>query len=224
MIIGELKPLNEIAAKVQGYKRILVAGCGGCVTVCQTGGAAQAETLARLLALTLDEPKTTVEWISPTRQCEWEFIEPLREQVQNFDVVLSIACGVGVQAVAELLAGFPVLPGLNTTFMGMPVQPGQFEERCQACGDCILDLTAGICPVARCSKSLLNGPCGGSQNGKCEISPDTPCAWQLIYERLELMGKLENLEKLVLPRDWSRSRDGGPRRMVREDLSLDDEE
>lgn len=223
MIVGELKPLEEITAKLCGYDRILVLGCGGCVTVCRTGGAREAETLARLLNMGLDNG-AVVEWDCVARQCEFELLEGVKARTQSYDAILSIACGVGVQSVAEFMPGFPVVPGLNTSFIGMPVRDGRWEERCQACGDCILDLTGGICPVSRCSKSLLNGPCGGSQNGKCEISPDIDCAWQLIYDRLELMGKLANLDRLVLPKNWARSRDGGPRRMIREDWILDGEE
>jgi hypothetical protein len=102
----------------------------------------------------------------------------------------------------------------------MPVQPGEFVERCQACGDCILDLTGGVCPVARCAKSLMNGPCGGSQNGKCEVNPETPCAWQLIYDRLAKLGQLERMMEIMPAKDWSTSRDGGLRKIIREDLKL----
>ncbi|NLU49463.1 MAG: hypothetical protein GXX09_03490 [Syntrophomonadaceae bacterium] len=224
MIVGELKPVEEIVAKVKGYSRILVVGCGGCVTVCQTGGAREAETMAHLLGMALRDLHVSLDWTCVARQCEFELLEELKPRLASFDAILSLACGVGVQAVAEFFPSSPVIPGLNTTFMGMPVRHGRFEERCQACGDCILDLTAGICPVARCSKSLLNGPCGGSQNGKCEISAEVECAWHLIYERLERLGRLDNLERLVLPKNWAKSRDGGPRRMVREGLVPDGEE
>ncbi len=95
-----------------------------------------------------------------------------------------------------------------------------WEERCQACGNCILDLTGGICPIARCSKQLLNGPCGGSQNGVCEIDPEVACAWQLIWERMSALGLLDQLMELQPPKDWSTSRDGGPRRIIRDDLRL----
>lgn len=223
MIVGQQKPVEDLIAKLQGYHRILVLGCGGCVTVCQTGGAREAEKMAHLLRMALG-PDIEIEWDSVARQCEYEFLDPVRERQDSFDAVLSLACGVGVQALAEVLPVVPVIPGLNTVFAGMPVADGVWEERCQACGDCILDLTGGICPVARCSKSLLNGPCGGSQNGKCEISDTVDCAWQLIYDRLERQGRLEVLEKLVLPKNWSRSRDGGPRRMMREGVEPHGEE
>jgi hypothetical protein len=152
------------------------------------------------------------------RQCEWEYIEPLTARLQEYDLVLSLACGIGVQTMAERFKDLPIVPGLNTTFLGFPVEHGVFEERCQACGDCVLGLTGGFCPVARCSKQLFNGPCGGSQNGVCEVDPDTDCVWHLICERLTERGQLENLLKIEPPKDWSTSRDGGPRRIVREDL------
>ena len=133
--------------------------------------------------------------------------------------------GIGVQALSERYPDAQIVPGLNTTFLGMPTEHGVFEERCQACGDCVLGLTGGVCPIARCSKQLLNGPCGGSQNRVCEIDPETQCAWQLIYERMEARGQLDRLLEIQPPKDWSTSRDGGPRKIVREDLrKLEDEE
>ncbi len=223
MIIGKQKPLEELVNKLRGYGRILVLGCGGCVTVCQTGGIREAERISYLLSMALGA-EVQIHADVVARQCEYELLEPIREKQNDFDIVLSLACGVGVQALAEVLVPVPVIPGLNTVFAGMPVADGVWEERCQACGDCILDLTGGICPVSRCSKSLLNGPCGGSQNGKCEISDTVDCAWQLIYDRLERLGKLSNLEELILPKNWSTSRDGGPRRMVREGVEPNGQE
>jgi hypothetical protein len=113
---------------------------------------------------------------------------------------------------------------LNTKFLGLPTEQGVWQERCAACGDCILGLTGGICPIARGSKSLLNGPCGGSEDGHCEISEEVPCAWQLIYDRLSSLNKLDVLLDLQAPKNWRSSRDGGPRRIVREDLRLAAEE
>ncbi|NLW44922.1 MAG: hypothetical protein GXY92_07030 [Syntrophomonadaceae bacterium] len=222
MIVGELKPLAEIKNMVHGYRRILVVGCGGCVTVCQTGGLQEAETLARLLYM--DDPETTVESLAVPRQCEWEFLEQLKTAIPRYEIVLSTACGIGVQAMNEYFRGIQTLPALNTRFLGMPVQHGLFVERCQACGDCMLHRTGGICPVARCSKNLMNGPCGGSKNGKCEISPEIDCAWQLIYERLKVLDQLERLLAIQPPKDWSHARDGGVRKMAREDLMLDEGE
>ncbi|MCK4451960.1 MAG: methylenetetrahydrofolate reductase C-terminal domain-containing protein, partial [Anaerolineae bacterium] len=178
----------------------------------------------------LDGHSMEVDEVTVQRQCEWEYIDPLREQLEDergekrYDVVLSLACGIGVQALNERFPDMLTLPGLNTTFLGLPEEQGVWEERCQACGDCILGITAGICPIARCSKQLLNGPCGGSQNGVCEIDPDVPCAWQLIWERAVKLGRVDQLLEIQPPKDWSTSRDGGPRKIVREDLMLVEEQ
>lgn len=222
MIVGELKALSDIKSMIKGYKKILVAGCGGCVTVCQTGGLQEAETLARLLAM--DDPDITMESLAVPRQCEREFLEQLEPAIREHEIVVSTACGIGVQAMNEYFRDLQTVPALNTRFMGMPVEHGVFEERCQACGDCMLHLTGGICPVARCSKNLMNGPCGGSQNGKCEISKEIDCAWQLIFDRLKELSQLDRLLIIQPPKDWSHSRDGGVRIMRRKDLMLDGRE
>ncbi|HOX29172.1 MAG TPA: methylenetetrahydrofolate reductase C-terminal domain-containing protein, partial [bacterium] len=153
------------------------------------------------------------------RQCENEFFDRVKEKAAEADVVLSIACGVGVQTIIEVFPEKIVFAGLNTTFYGRPKEPGLFTEYCEGCGSCILNATGGICPIARCSKSLLNGPCGGSENGKCEVDPlNIECAWHLIHERLKSIGRLDLMEQVSPPKDWSTSSSGGVRRIVREDL------
>ncbi|NPV89444.1 MAG: hypothetical protein HPY50_01555 [Firmicutes bacterium] len=215
MITGERKPLREILGMLEGHRRLLVLGCRGCVTVCLAGGDRQvAETAAALRAA---DARVSVLEHSLERQCEYEMVDTLWSLHGQIDAVLSLACGIGVQAVAERFPDLPVFPGVNTSFLGLPVKAGTWEERCQACGDCLLDRTGGICPVSRCAKSLMNGPCGGSQNGLCEIGRDTPCAWALIHERLAGRGQLHLLEAYRPPKNWGTSRDGGPRRLVHED-------
>ena len=141
--------------------------------------------------------------------------------MEKVEAVLSIACGVGVQTLARHFSKTPVFPGVNTTFMGETMAHGVWEERCQACGNCILEKTGGICPIARCAKQLFNGPCGGSSKGKCEIKRETDCAWQLIYDRLKALGQLHRLEEIIPAKRWGvESRDSGPRRIVREDLKV----
>jgi len=229
MIVAEQKPLAEIKAMLADHQstglrqgKTLVVGCGTCVTVCFAGGEKEVGILASALrmATRLDGDGMDFDEITVQRQCEWEYIDPLADRLDDYDAILSLGCGVGVQTLAERFPSKRVLPGLNTTFMGLPVEQGVWEERCQACGNCILDLTGGICPIARCSKQLLNGPCGGSQNGECEINPETPCAWQLIWERMSALGLLDRLMEVQPAKDWSTSRDGGPRRIVRDDLRL----
>jgi len=222
MIIAEQKPLADVKAMLAGYQKVLVAGCGTCVTVCLAGGEKEVGILASALrmATKLDGNGVDFDEVTVQRQCEWEYIDPLADRLKDYDAVLSLGCGIGVQTLAERFPDKRVLPGLNTTFLGLPTEQGVWEERCQACGNCILDQTGGICPIARCSKQLLNGPCGGSQNGECEIDPEVPCAWQLIWERMSALELLDQLMVVQPPKDWSTSRDGGPRRIIRDDLRL----
>lgn len=222
MIIGEQKPLGEIKEMIADYPKMLILGCGTCVTVCFAGGEKEVGILASALRMATGLEGQPREFVEATvqRQCEYEYNEEVADLVREADAVLSLACGIGVQTMNEQFPEKITLPGLNTTFLGQPVEQGVWAERCQACGNCVLALTAGICPIARCSKSLLNGPCGGSKNGQCEIAPEVECAWQLIYDRLKALGKLELLTEIQPARDWSTSRDGGPRKIVREDLRL----
>jgi len=218
MIIGKQKPLEEIEKMIDPYGRLLVLGCGTCVAICLAGGEKEVAVLTSTLRMADKVAKKNREIKEHTveRQCEWEFLENLKERVKEADAILSLGCGVGVQAVSEKYPEIPVLPGLNTLFLGMPLEHGVWVERCLGCGTCILDKTAGICPIARCAKGLLNGPCGGSSGGKCEISKDTPCAWQLIYDRLAALGQLAKLEEIQPLRDWSASHAGGPRKVTTE--------
>lgn len=222
MIIAEGKPIKEILAMIEPFQKIIIAGCKGCVTVCSAGGEKEVGILASALRLgrktqgrTLETKEVTLE-----RQCDIEYLEPMREYADQYQAILSLACGAGIQFVAEKFHHHPVLPGVNTQFIGVTEEQGVWTERCQACGQCVLDLTGGICPISRCSKSLLNGPCGGSKNGKCEVDPEVACGWQLIYDRLKELGQLDKLEVIISVKDWSHSRDGGPRRRIREDLRI----
>ena len=226
MIVAEKKPLEAVARMLESTDRVLAVGCGTCVTVCFSGGAKEVATLAASLRMKrrIEGKPLVVDEAMVQRQCEWEYIDAIADQVKNYDAVLSLGCGVGVQTLAERFANTRVLPALNTLFMGLPAEQGVWEERCQGCGNCVLDKTGGICPVSRCAKQLFNGPCGGSQNGVCEADPTVPCAWHMIWERAEALGMTEALMEIEPAKDWSTSRDGGVRRMVREDLRLPREE
>lgn len=226
MIVAEQKTLEELKGLIGDAENVLVVGCGTCVTVCFAGGSREAAITSSSLRMAskLNGDEKQISDVTVQRQCEWEYLDQIADQVAEADVVLSLGCGIGVQAIAEHFPNTWVVPGLNTKFLGLPTEQGVWAERCAACGDCILGLTGGICPIARCSKSLLNGPCGGSEAGHCEINPDVDCAWQLIYDRLNSMGKLHVLLDLQPPKNWSTSRDGGPRKIVREDLRLLEEE
>jgi hypothetical protein len=130
---------------------------------------------------------------------------------------LSLGCGAGVQALAERYRGKPVYPGLDTAFIGILEERGVWAEKCGACGACVLHLYGGICPVTRCAKQMLNGPCSGSREDHCEVDPARPCAWQLIYLRLKEIGQLDQLKKTKPPKNWRSSRAGGCRAIIRED-------
>ncbi len=220
MIVGKQKPLDEIWEMIKDFQKVLVFGCNTCVAVCHEGGNKEAEILGSLLRMKAKQESKDMEIKSGgiERQCEHEYFESVREDIEQADAVLSIACGAGVQFLGEKWPEKIILPGLNTTFIGVVDAPGEFTERCLMCGDCILHLTGGICPITRCSKSIMNGPCGGSENGVCEVNPDVPCGWQLIYDRLKAQGRLHLIERVVPAKSWVTSRDGGPRKQVREDL------
>jgi len=213
MIVGQQKPLDEIWEMVREHQKVLVLGCNSCVAVCHQGGIKQAGVLASLLRMQAIQAGVEIqlEVRGIERQCEHDFFKSVMDAVTGTDAVLSLACGVGVQFMAEKFHATPVYPALNTTFLGAVEQPGYFTEKCQACGNCVLANTGGICPIARCAKRLLNGPCGGVSNGKCEINKELDCAWHLIVERLEALGRLDDYEKLFPLKDWSKDRAGGPR-------------
>ncbi|MDR2349692.1 MAG: methylenetetrahydrofolate reductase C-terminal domain-containing protein [Deltaproteobacteria bacterium] len=221
MIVAERKPLEEITGFVAGAKKVLVVGCRGCVTVCNAGGTKEVEILASLLRLNsqregnpMDVDEHTME-----RQCDPEFAEAFGEQLgRGHDVILSMACSIGPQFLSRRYPNERIFPALNTSFLGGALASGIWSEHCQACGNCVIHEFGGLCPISRCAKSLLNGPCGGSENGRCEVSEETECVWQLIVDKMESNGRLEELSDPRLGKDWRTSRDGGPRKIAREDL------
>ena len=219
MITGSQKPIQEIADLVDPYERVLILGCGTCVKTCFAGGEDEVAVLASALRLYFKKAgqELAIDELTVERQCENEFIQEAAAKTGQNDAILSLACGAGVQALAKRFAKSPVLPGVNTTFIGIQESPGVFTEECSGCGNCGLAAFGGICPLTRCAKKLLNGPCGGSQQGKCEIDENTDCAWHLIIDRLSLLGQLDNLKTYIPPKNWATSLSGGPRKLIRED-------
>jgi ferredoxin len=220
MVVGEQKPLEEILQMVEPFDRLIIAGCKGCVAVCAAGGEREVRFLASAIrtARKAQGREIEIREVTLERQCDPEYVEQIRGFVFDYQAILSLACGVGVQYLAEHYSKIPALPGINTSFVGGAEKQGVWSEKCQCCGNCVLHLTGGICPITRCSKSLLNGPCGGSSNGRCEIDPQVPCGWYLIIERLKELGQLDRYLEIIPPKDWLQSRDGGPRKIIREDL------
>ena len=222
MIVADKKPVKEIIEEIKGYTTILILGCNECVTVCEAGGTKEVGILASALRMYfLNQGKdVTIDERTLERQCDHEYMEEIRDVADQYDAIVSLACGVGVQFTAEEYHSVPVIPGVNTCFLGATETRGLWTERCQACGECILARTGGICPVSRCAKRILNGPCGGASNGKCEINKELDCAWQLIIDRLKALGKFDDYEIISPIKDWSTDRAGGPRKVVREDVQL----
>jgi ferredoxin len=211
--ITKPKTLEEIMPYLDKCERVYLIGCGTCATMLHTGGKSEVLDMKEKLE---EAGKKVTGWMVIPTACDELTRDALKEkakEVEPADAILAMTCAFGVQTIA-LYADKPVYPALNTLFVGKEETPGHFTEVCMQCGDCILAKTAGMCPLVRCAKSLLNGPCGGSVDGKCEVSPDIPCAWQLIYDRLAALGQLDKLEEIVPVRDWSTSREGGPRQIT----------
>ncbi|MQY67739.1 MAG: 5,10-methylenetetrahydrofolate reductase [Dehalococcoidia bacterium] len=220
MTITKQKPLEEILPSLGKGKKVYIIGCGTCATICHTGG--KAEVLEMKEKLEAEGKKVTGWMVIPTACDELtrEALAENAEAIEQADAILVMSCAFGAQTVT-MYSDKPAYPALNTLFVGKEETPGHFIEVCMQCGNCVLATTVGICPLVRCAKSLLNGPCGGSVDGKCEVSPDTPCAWQLIYDRLKALGQLDKMEEIVPVRDWSTSTSGGPRRFVLTDETND---
>jgi len=223
VIVADRKRIPEIRDMVKKHDRVLLVGCGTCVTVCLAGGEREVGILGSALRMSLKligRREIKVDECTIERQCEDAFIDILAPRVAQYDAICSLGCGAGVQALAERFPTTPVYPGLNTQFIGILESQGVWTEKCAGCGTCRLGEFAGICPLTRCAKRLLNGPCGGSRDGKCEVREDLDCGWQLIYDRAEALGILDNFEAQAPAQDWSTSLDGGPRKVIREDQCI----
>jgi len=223
MIVADRKKIPEIRDMIASHDKVLLVGCGTCVTVCLAGGEREVGILGSALRMALSlggRPKVTVHECTIERQCEDAFIDILAQRATEYEAIVSFGCGAGVQALAERFPKMPVYPGLNTQFIGILESQGVWTEKCSGCGDCQLGEFVGICPITRCAKHLLNGPCGGSQDGRCEVNAGTPCAWQLINDRAQALGVLSQFDAIVAPHDWSTGLDGGPRQVIREDQCI----
>lgn len=213
MIVAERKPFEEIKSLVAPYQKVLTVGCGTCVAVCLVGGEKEVGVLNAELKIARKLKGEPIELGARTveRQCDMEFLEELDDMVDQYDALLSMACGAGIQFLAERFPETPVFPAVDTSFIGVNRDVGWYEEKCRACGSCVLGLTAGICPVTMCAKSLFNGPCGGTNDKSCEINVNQQCAWYRIHERLAKQGRLANIMGIFPPNDW---RNQAPRTIV----------
>lgn len=191
MIITQKKPLDELLSMLEGVHRVALVGCANCATACQTGGEKE---LAELKQLLEERGFEVVATVLPDECCHKMLVKKDTKVLRDSgaEAVVGLACGDGVQTVADNVT-LPVYPANNTLFLGQVERVGIFHEYCRMCGDCVLGSTGGICPITKCAKSLVNGPCGGQKNGKCEVNPENDCAWIQIYNRLVAIGQEEKL-------------------------------
>jgi ferredoxin len=204
MIVAKRKPFAEIKNLLMGYRKVLNVGCGTCVAVCLAGGEKEVDILNAELDMARRLENNPIELGERTveRQCDREYLAELDDVVTDYDAILSMACGVGVQFLAERFPNIPVFPAVDTSGLAVNQAVGCYEERCRSCSSCVLGLTGGICPVTMCAKGLYNGPCGGTNLGSCEINTEQDCAWYLIYERLERQGRLDCILEITPAVDW----------------------
>lgn len=204
MIISQIKPKEEIWDFVDKAQNIIIAGCSLCATTCKSGGQEEIDALKKELE---EKGKSVVGTIVLDPACNLlktkKDMKMFKAQMNDVDAVISLACGDGTQTIAKIVPK-PVYPGNNTMFIGEIERVGQYEEACRACGDCELGWTAGICPVTRCAKGLLNGPCGGAKNGKCEVNHENDCAWIAIYNKLKDQNRIEDIIENRPPKDYQK--------------------
>ena len=225
-MMGQIrKPIEEILSYLDGKKKIVIMGCGGCATIFHTGGIKQVKEMGEILR---KEGKEVVEIGLPFAvfccylPMSSMMIERHIEDFKNCDAVLMMSCGDGLQTVRRYLESKnifkPIYPSNNALgFFGEG--PKEFIEKCLGCGECELGKTAGICPLTQCAKGLLNGPCGGTrENGKCEVDPEKDCAWYLIYKRLKETGEIEKIKRINEPHKWSKAT--RPRKLEVEPIDL----
>ena len=191
MIITEKKPIDELLAMLGNVKKVAIVGCGSCATSCQTGGEKE---VAEMKAFLEERGIEVVATVIPGECCHKLLVKKETKIIRDSgaEAIVGMACGDGVQTVADNLP-LPVYPANNTLFLGQIERIGIFNEYCRMCGDCVLGSTGGICPITQCAKSLVNGPCGGQKNGKCEVNPENDCAWIKIYNRLVALGQEDKL-------------------------------
>ncbi len=207
MIISEHKPLPEILQTLAGEQSIFLVGCKGCAEACHTGGEAQVLEMKQKLEAEGKKiaGSTVVDFLCDKALVKFR-LKAHEDEIISADSLLVMTCGIGVQATAAVLDKV-THPACNTINVGGSRGEWRGDERCLECGECLLEYTGGICPLTACTKSLINGPCGGAKNGKCEFEPETrDCGWQLIYERLKKLNRLDKMRIILSGRDRSKMR------------------
>jgi hypothetical protein len=205
MIITKQKPIEDLLSSL-GKGPVFIIGCNECATLCHTGGEKELEDMKKILEEN-DILITGMVILEPACHLnnDKRILKFHKKKLDKSKKILVLACGNGVQTVSEIFEDKEIISGTNTLFLGEIKRSTEFDKRCNLCGECLLDLFAGFCPVSRCPKSMLNGPCGGSKDRKCEVEPHLECIWILAYERLKKRGKLELFDEICEPKDWSKS-------------------
>jgi len=204
MIITKKRDFKELRENIKNYKSFFLLGCSECSALCATGGEPELKEMKEVLEA--EGKKVTGSFVAKTG-CQVlgtkVELKPFKDAIAEAECILVMSCGAGTQTAVELYEDKPVYPTNDTLFLGNMTRLQMFDERCSLCGKCILDKTGGICPITACPKGLLNGPCGGTNDGKCEVSPDIECAWVRIYDRMKRLDKLEEMRKVIEPKDWT---------------------
>jgi len=205
MIVSEQKPIKELVELLRNCKKVFLVGCGDCASACRSGGLEDLPVFAEKLEA---EGYSVVGWFVPQQTCmapktkiELKVVEPL---ITEADAVLSFSCGAGTQTLSDIIPNKIVLPAVNTVFLASTVRAGHFLQYCSMCGDCVLGVTGGLCPQTLCAKSLMNGPCSGSIDGKCETYRDRDCVWHNIYNKLKQRGELDDFQIRLPMKDFSK--------------------
>lgn len=205
MIVTKQKDFESIIRLIQ-KDSVFIVGCSQCATLCKTGGE---EEVKKMISILKDKNINVTGWVVLDPACHFlndkRILKRYMDKIKKAKKILVLACGNGVQTIAEIIDNAEVIPGLNTLFLGEIKKFNEFEKRCNLCGECIQYLFDGLCPISRCPKNMLNGPCGGSTNGKCEISKDLDCIWDMIIKKLDKEKKMFLLDRIVEPKDWSKS-------------------
>lgn len=205
MIITRQKDFNDLLSVIKNGP-VFIIGCSECATLCHTGGEEEVLSMKKVL-----EKKNiqTTGWVVLEPACHLQndkrLLKEHKKEIDKAKKILVLACGNGVQTVSEIIDDTEIITGTDTLFLGEIKRASDFEKRCEMCGECIIDLFEGVCPVSRCPKSMLNGPCGGSIGGKCEVDNEIDCIWDIIYKHLKEKGQLHKLKEIKEPKDWAKS-------------------
>jgi hypothetical protein len=194
MIITKLKPIEEILSFLHKNKKIFLIGCAACASKCQTGGEKEINDIEKIL---IDKGFNICGKIVLDTPCDSRIVRrdllPKLENEKDIQILV-LSCGSGLQTISSL-AQIPIVTGLDTLFIGSTRRIGEALEYCSACGECLLSEFSGNCPVTRCPKGNINGPCGGVVEGKCEVNSKNECIWSVIFKAKGNIGPYKQVKK-----------------------------